>query len=46
MTKSAMSKRISVLEDSLGVRLFNRTTRKLTLTEAGERFSDYARNAV
>ncbi len=46
MTKSAVSKRISVLEDSLGVRLFNRTTRKLTLTEAGERFSDYARNAV
>lgn len=46
MTKSAVSKRISVLEDSLGVRLFNRTTRKLTLTEAGERFSDYARNTV
>ncbi|WCE32281.1 LysR family transcriptional regulator [Vibrio sp. SCSIO 43137] len=45
MTKSAVSKRISVLEDSLGVRLFHRTTRKLTLTEAGERFSDYARNA-
>jgi len=45
MTKSAVSKRISVLEDSLGIRLFHRTTRKLTLTEAGERFSDYARNA-
>ncbi|MHA2938968.1 LysR family transcriptional regulator [Vibrio sp. RC27] len=45
MTKSAVSKRISVLEDSLGVRLFHRTTRKLTLTEAGERFSDYARNS-
>lgn len=46
ITKSAVSKRISVLEDNMGVRLFNRTTRKLTLTEAGERFSDYARNAV
>jgi DNA-binding transcriptional LysR family regulator len=46
MTKSAVSKRISVLEDNLGVRLFNRTTRKLTLTEAGERFSDYARNSL
>lgn len=46
MTKSAVSKRIAVLEDNLGVRLFNRTTRSLALTEAGERFSDYARNAV
>lgn len=46
MTKSAVSKRISVLEDSLGVRLFNRTTRKLTVTEAGERFTDYARNSL
>ncbi|MGC3835369.1 LysR family transcriptional regulator [Moritella viscosa] len=43
MTKSAVSKRISVLEDNIGVRLFNRTTRSITLTEAGERFSDYAR---
>ncbi|MCE0492899.1 LysR family transcriptional regulator [Vibrio salinus] len=46
MTKSAVSKRISALEDNLSVRLFNRTTRKLTLTEPGERFSDYARNAL
>lgn len=46
MTKSAVSKRISVLEDNLGVRLFSRTTRSLALTEAGERFSDYARNAL
>ncbi|WP_087016394.1 LysR family transcriptional regulator [Thaumasiovibrio subtropicus] len=46
MTKSAVSKRISVLEDSLGVRLFHRTTRKLSLTEAGEKFSDSARTAL
>lgn len=46
MTKSGVSKRISSLEDSLGVRLFNRSTRKMTLTEAGEQFSDYARNVV
>lgn len=46
MTKSAVSKRISVLEDNLGVRLFSRTTRRLTLTEAGERFSDYARHSL
>ncbi|MDK9736101.1 LysR family transcriptional regulator [Vibrio sp. D404a] len=46
MTKSAVSKRISSLEDNLGTRLFHRSTRKLTLTEAGEQFSDYARNAL
>ena len=46
MTKSGVSKRISGLEDNLGTRLFHRSTRKLTLTEAGEQFSDYARNAV
>ncbi|WED29474.1 LysR family transcriptional regulator [Vibrio sp. DW001] len=46
MTKSAVSKRISVLEDNLRVRLFNRTTRKMTLTEAGEHFSDYARHSL
>ncbi|MCG9633376.1 LysR family transcriptional regulator [Vibrio sp. Isolate30] len=46
MTKSAVSKRISTLEDNLGTRLFHRSTRKLTLTEAGEQFSDYARNSL
>jgi len=46
MTKSAVSKRVSVLENNIGVRLFNRTTRKLSLTEAGEHFSDYARNSL
>lgn len=45
MTKSAVSKRISALEENLGLRLFHRSTRKITLTEAGEEFSDYARNA-
>jgi len=46
MTKSAVSKRISRLEDNLGTRLFHRSTRKLTLSEAGEQFSDYACNAL
>lgn len=46
MTKSAVSKRISSLEENLGTRLFHRSTRKMTLTEAGEQFSDYARNAL
>jgi DNA-binding transcriptional LysR family regulator len=35
---SAISRRISHLEDQLGVRLFHRTTRSLNLTEVGERY--------
>jgi DNA-binding transcriptional LysR family regulator len=38
MAKSAVSKQVSSLEDHLGVRLINRTTRRLHLTEAGEAF--------
>lgn len=37
-SRSVISKRLSDLEDLLGVRLLNRTTRRLSLTEAGERF--------
>ncbi len=35
LSKSAVSTRVSRLEASLGVRLMHRTTRKLSLTEAG-----------
>ena len=38
MTKSAVSKHISALEEALKVRLLNRTTRKLSLTEEGALF--------
>ncbi|WP_112827994.1 LysR family transcriptional regulator [Rhizobium cremeum] len=38
MSASAVSHAISALENRLGVRLFNRTTRSVSLTEAGERF--------
>ncbi|MFT3710280.1 MAG: LysR family transcriptional regulator [Archangium sp.] len=38
ITPAAVSKSVAKLEDSLGVRLFQRTTRKITLTEAGEQF--------
>ncbi|MEY4575670.1 MAG: hypothetical protein RL701_373, partial [Pseudomonadota bacterium] len=37
MTRSAVSKHIQQLESTLGVQLIVRTTRKLVLTEAGER---------
>ena len=36
--KSRLSKRISLLEEGLGIRLLQRTTRKFVVTEAGERF--------
>ncbi|OXE30253.1 LysR family transcriptional regulator, partial [Vibrio parahaemolyticus] len=32
--------------DDLGIRLLNRTTRKLSLTEAGERYFEYASQAL
>ncbi|MBV4476673.1 LysR family transcriptional regulator [Pseudomonas botevensis] len=41
LTPSALSHSLRALENRLGVRLFNRTTRSVALTEAGERL--YAR---
>jgi DNA-binding transcriptional LysR family regulator len=38
LTAAAVSRNVAMLERNLGVRLFHRSTRKLTLTEAGERF--------
>lgn len=46
MTKSAVSKRIVMLEDDLGVKLLHRTTRKISLTEAGTTYYDYVRAAA
>src|ERR1700681_3582449 len=38
LTPAAGSRNVAQLERNLGVRLFQRSTRGLTLTEAGERF--------
>ena len=39
MSKTAVSRHVSDLESSLGVRLINRTTRRMSLTEAGEAYA-------
>jgi DNA-binding transcriptional LysR family regulator len=38
LTPAAVSRNVAMLERNLGIRLFQRSTRKLTLTEAGESF--------
>ncbi|MCA1439568.1 LysR family transcriptional regulator [Ensifer sp. IC4062] len=38
LTPAAVSRNVAMLERNLGLRLFHRSTRKLTLTEDGERF--------
>jgi len=40
------SRRIAALEQDMGVRLFHRTTRALTLTDEGERFLPFARTIM
>ncbi|MCJ8313729.1 MAG: LysR family transcriptional regulator [Saccharospirillaceae bacterium] len=45
MTGSAISKQIQNLEKSLSAKLFYRTTRKVTLTEAGQLYFQRASNA-
>ena len=39
MPQSTLSRRIAALEDALGLRLFNRSTRRLELTGAGAYYS-------
>src|SRR3954453_11262280 len=38
LTPAGVSKNVARLESDLGVRLFHRSTRRLALTESGERF--------
>jgi len=46
LTPAAVGKNVGKLERSLGVRLFQRTTRSLALTEEGSRFLDDARGGL
>lgn len=46
LPKSSLSKRIAVLEQDLGARLIQRTTRRLALTEAGQAFHRHAAAAL
>ncbi|ADZ89654.1 LysR family transcriptional regulator [Marinomonas mediterranea] len=44
LTPSAVTKRLTNLESRLGVRLVNRTTRKVSLTNEGEVYLEYIKN--
>ena len=46
LTPASISRQVSQLEDSLGLRLLNRTTRQLSLTEAGELFYERVSHVV
>ena len=46
MQKSTVSRRIALLEERLGVRLLNRTTRKLRLTEVGQAYYERCRQIM
>lgn len=45
MTKSAVSKSVSTAESYLGVKLFNRSTRKISLTEIGATYIEYLKTS-
>ena len=46
LPKSRISRRISLLEEQLGVRLLERNTRKVSLTEVGDEVYQHARAAM
>lgn len=45
-TQPAISRQVATLEEHLGARLLQRTTRRLTLTEDGREFLDHARRVL
>lgn len=46
LTQSALSHQLSEIEERLGVKLFHRTNKRLTLTDAGQRVLDVARQVL
>lgn len=44
--KSSVSRNVAALESDLGIRLLQRTTRRLSLTDAGRSYYDRARDAL
>ena len=46
ISASSVSKQISSLEDRLGVRLLNRTTRRVSITDIGEAYLEKAKNII
>ncbi len=46
LSKSMVSKQISMLEDHLGCRLLNRTTRRHSLTEAGHLYLEHCKSIL
>ena len=46
VTPSALSQQLARLETKVGAKLFDRTTRRMTLTAAGQAALDDARRAV
>lgn len=46
ISQSALSRHVSQLEDKLGVRLFDRSPRKVSLTRYGEALLPYARDII
>jgi DNA-binding transcriptional LysR family regulator len=46
LSPPAVTRAISALEDRLGARVFNRTTRSLTITDVGQRFLENARRIL
>jgi DNA-binding transcriptional LysR family regulator len=46
ISRALVSRHVTSLEKRLGARLLNRTTRRVNLTEAGERYVDFCQRII